>query len=274
MKYALVGAVLAASAVAAPSGTRLAERIAKRRAGLTHDPTPFIPAKGKFDKNPVANTSKETDYSSNWSGAVWTGPPNGAFNIVSGYFNVPTPQKPGNAGSGDYAASAWVGIDGDTYGGAILQTGCDFTATDNGPEYDCWYEYFPNPLTDFDGFTPSAGDTIYAVVQSTGSTSGTATLTNTRTGQSVTQQLSAPNAQASLVGQNAEWIVEDFESGGSLVPFANFGTVTFTNCQAMSGGNNVGTSGADIIDITQNNQVITNAQIPSGSEVTVQYTGP
>ena len=31
-----------------------------------------------------------------------------------------------------HAASAWVGIDGDTCANAILQTGIDFTVTEDG----------------------------------------------------------------------------------------------------------------------------------------------
>ena len=34
-------------------------------------------------------------------------------------------------------------------------------------------------------------------------------------------------SDGSLCEYNAEWIVEDFEEGDSLVEFADFGTVTF-----------------------------------------------
>lgn len=40
--------------------------------------------------------------------------------------------------------------------------------------------------------------------------------------------MTAPSG-TSLSANTVEWIVEDFSSGG-LVPFANFGEVTFTNC--------------------------------------------
>jgi hypothetical protein len=48
------------------------------------------------------------------------------FTAVTGKFTVPTPKKPSGS-SGTHAASAWVGIDGDTCETAILQTGVDFT---------------------------------------------------------------------------------------------------------------------------------------------------
>ena len=58
----------------------------------------------------------------------------GSFESVIGTFVVPTPKSPG--GSNTHAASAWVGIDGDTCGGAILQTGIDFVITNGKVSYE------------------------------------------------------------------------------------------------------------------------------------------
>lgn len=52
-------------------------------------------------------------------------------------------------------------------------------------------------------------------------------------GKSVTHTFTSQSK--ALQELNAEWIVEDFESGGALVPFANFGTVTFTGATATTG---------------------------------------
>ena len=54
----------------------------------------------------------------------------GTWKSVTGTFTVPTPS--GSSG----AASAWVGIDGDTCGNAILQTGVDFTISNGAVSYD------------------------------------------------------------------------------------------------------------------------------------------
>lgn len=83
-------------------------------------------------------------------------------------------------------------------------------------------------MTTIDGFVPSVGDSISVAVQMLSPTSGTATLTNQNTGASVTETLSAPAATNTLTGQNAEFIVEDYSRGGSLVPFTDFCEVTFT----------------------------------------------
>jgi hypothetical protein len=79
------------------------------------------------------------NYSSNWSGAVLKAPPSGTiFTSISAEFTVPTPRRANNkAGS----SSAWVGIDGNTYRNAILQTSIDFTITLNSSvSFNAWYE--------------------------------------------------------------------------------------------------------------------------------------
>lgn len=43
-----------------------------------------------------------------------------------------------------YAASAWVGIDGDTADNSILQTGVDFYAEGGEVGFDAWYEWYPD----------------------------------------------------------------------------------------------------------------------------------
>jgi hypothetical protein len=78
--------------------------------------------------------------------------------------------------------------------------------------------------------------------------------------------------QPSLCLENAEWIVEDFEEGGGLVPFANFGTVTFTvtGASATTTSGTVGPGSVTIIDIRQSGTVYTSSSAGSSS-VTVSY---
>jgi hypothetical protein len=89
----------------------------------------------------------------------------------------------------------------------------------------------------------------------------------------VSQDLSSDSA---LCQEDVEWIVEDFSSGG-LVPFANFGTVEFTNTVAtLYNGNNyfgIGAANAAVFDIVdQSGNVLTSTQLADGS-VTVSYIG-
>jgi len=272
MKFAavlLTDLVLAGAALAAPRGG-LAERVKARalRAHLSHPLLPAISI-GGLDRE---NTS-HVEYSGNWAGAVIESPPAGqTFNGVSAVFTVPTPSAPSGSRSGFSAASAWVGIDGDTYQKAILQTGIDFTVDEDGSvSYDAWYEWYPDYAYDFPGFLISAGDVISLSVAASSSSKGTVVIENQTTGQKVTKTLSAPSASSTLGGQNAEWIVEDFEQNGQLVPFADFGTVVFTDAVAQTASETIDLSGATILDIRQDGQVLTNVSIPSPSEVRIEY---
>lgn len=120
----------------------------------------------------------------------------------------------------------------------------------------------------FSGISISAGDTITVTVTATSTTGGTAVVKNVSKGTSVTHTFSGQsNALQEL---NAEWIVEDFSEGNSLVPFADFGSVTFTGASATGSSGTVGPSGATIIDIEQNGEVLTSVSTTSTS-VTVNY---
>ncbi|KAK9604806.1 hypothetical protein V6Z93_002757 [Aspergillus fumigatus] len=77
----------------------------------------------------------------------------------------------------------------------------------------------------------------------------------------VSDTISPSSTQGSLGEVNAEWIVEDFESCGSLVNFANF--VTFTGPQATDNGSKVGPSGVILIDIKRNGQVLNSSSVTS-----------
>ncbi|KAI4150419.1 MAG: hypothetical protein LQ340_004088 [Diploschistes diacapsis] len=274
MKYSIITAsLLAATAFARPHGSAVSERAARRavQGRKTH---PLIPATGTTDA--PANAANTTSYSTNWSGAVLTAPPAGTtFDSVSAQFTVPSVAPPSSAsGAGSWSAAAWVGIDGDTYGKAILQAGIDFTATRASgggvsQSYHAWYEWYPAVSHDFSGITMKAGDTISVSCTSSSPSQGVCKIENTSNGQTVSKTMSAPSATATLGGKNAEWIVEDFEQGSSLVPLAHFGDVTFSNAQASAGGQTVGLNGAQMIDIRQSGKVETSVQILSGSSLKV-----
>jgi hypothetical protein len=253
---------------AAPSNlqNRVRARAVGPRAASTRGSQPLVKLAGTEFKETVNGTA-HVSYSSNWSGAVLESPPSGTtFTSAHGRFTVPTPKHVGSGGS--ESSSAWVGIDGDTYGNAILQAGVDFTVSSSGAvTYDSWYEWYPDYAYDFSGISFKAGDTVTLTVTATSNKAGSAVITNVSTGKTVTKSLTS---SAALCETIAVWIVEDFESNGSLVPFANFGKVTFTNAKATTSSGTVGPSGATIIDIQQNGQVLTSVSTTSSS-VTVTY---
>ncbi|KAJ7782757.1 aspergillopepsin [Mycena metata] len=260
MFASLLTYVLFATAALARPNPRLEARLARRAAGSRLS-SPRLPSNG-----PAALASNVTnaEFSSNWAGASFESPA-GTYKAVTGTFVVPSPTAP-SGGSSTFAASAWVGIDGDTCGTAILQTGIDFTVSNGRVSYDAWFEYFPAFATDFTGIPAciAAGNTIKLTATVASATSGTVTIENVSTGVALT-------SSARLCQENAEWIVEDFEEGNSLVPFADFGTVTFTNAVAtLVSGGTTGPTGAVIIDLEQSNKVLTSVSTTSTS-VTVEY---
>ncbi|PMD18859.1 hypothetical protein NA56DRAFT_680570 [Hyaloscypha hepaticicola] len=267
--------LLTSFALAAPSSrSGLAGRLQRR--GRTLQGSTLRSKESKNSKttfNAATGNTSAVQYSENWSGAAITSPPTGqTFNAVSGKITVPTPSAPSGVAStdGDYAASAWVGIDGNTYSTAILQTGLDFTVSTSGAvSYSAWYEWYPDYAMDFD-LTISAGDVISMYVNATTTTSGSATIENLTTGKTVTKSLTSTSA---LGGENAEWIVEDFEEGNSLIAFADFGNVTFTDCVAATAESSEGVSTATIMDIENtSNQVLTDKNLISDSSFQVSYT--
>jgi hypothetical protein len=158
MKTAIIaaGALFAANALAAPGTAARWAAHAARRAGRSGGFKQPAEDDGVYAK--VNGTDKNVEYSSNWAGAVLTST---GFTSVVGTITVPTPKKTGSAGS----ASAWVGIDGDTCGTAILQTGLDFSISASGAvSYDAWYEWYPDYAYDFSGFSVKGGDQVKITV--------------------------------------------------------------------------------------------------------------
>ncbi|PLB51625.1 concanavalin A-like lectin/glucanase [Aspergillus steynii IBT 23096] len=247
----------------------LHERIKARSEArtLTRQSQPMAELAPDKDHRTAANVA----YSSNWAGVVREEPPPlGSYNSVTATFTVPRPQ-PGSDQTLQ-AASAWVGIDGDTYTTAILQAGVDFY-WDNGKIYnDAWYEWFPDVAHDFD-FTVNTGDVVTVTVESFTPTSGMAEIVNESTGQRAQKQLTAPNPDAKLAGENADWIVEDFQSGSEMVPLVNFGQVAFQDMQAQGGVRTFGTDGATVIELKQNGKVVTEVQTLGDDAMVVRYVG-
>jgi hypothetical protein len=131
MKFAsvILSYVLLTSYVsAAPPRSRstLEERIVRRTGRRSTQPVEYTEA------------SIAAGNETNWSGVVITSPPSGqTFDGVTASFVVPTSKVPtGSSSGGSYSASAWVGIDGDTYQNAILQTRVDFTISNGKVSYD------------------------------------------------------------------------------------------------------------------------------------------
>ncbi|PIL36495.1 hypothetical protein GSI_00184 [Ganoderma sinense ZZ0214-1] len=269
--------LLATAALAIPtSRDRLSARVARRdAASFTHQSQPNQPVEAASVAEPVAEVNAVTNatdakvvHSTNWAGAVLS-EKTATYKTVTGTFVVPHPKEP-SGGSGRHSSAAWVGIDGASCGHAILQTGVDFNVNGSSVSYNAWYEWFPAPAHDFTGISFKAGDHVTVAVTATSKTSGKATITNKSTGKTVSHTFTG---QKALCEENAEWIVEDFSVNGSLVPFANFGKVEFTDATATTlKGKAVGPAGATLWDLVKSGKVVTKSST-GNREVTISYVG-
>ncbi|CAI7649456.1 unnamed protein product [Penicillium crustosum] len=254
----LTTAILAGSSLAAPRNG-LVDRL-QARGALSRQ---SLPAEKKGVLLKEGTEGAEVQYSKNWAGVVREKPPASAtYTAVSATFTVPEPTATDDSGDMQ-AVSAWVGIDGDTYTKAILQTGIDAYTQNGQRTFDACAENFDLEL--------SAGDVVVAKVESFSPSKGVAIIENKSSGQSVTKTLSAPSSSATLGGQNAEWIVEDFNAGNTMVPLVNFGQVDFTGAQAEAGGKRYGVNNAAVLDIQQNGDVKAHVEIRSDTEFSVSY---
>lgn len=191
-------------------------------------------------QNLPGTASADQTNTTNWGGLYITAPGGRSFYRVSGTFQVPTPQPP-TSGPGTWWGAAWVGIDlGTGAENGLLQTGVDWAVqVDNtGNEvygYWGWYEWFPTAWQDYDDDLDIwPGDVIELAVQADSASQGTTYLNDVTGQQSYNETLTAPSPASHLQLQTADWIVEDFTEGGSNVLFANFGTVQFFDCLALS----------------------------------------
>jgi hypothetical protein len=146
-----------------------------------------------------------------------------------------------------------------------------WTIVNGQTRYSAWYEWFPAPLTAFENFEVRPGDSINMRVVATSSTSGTAYVTNLTTGQSVSKDFF--DQAVPLCQQNAEWIVEDFSTNGSLIPFAGFSDVHITDANWLANGTTFGLQGAIEVNIQQNNRIMTNCVVSGSDKVDCSYTG-
>lgn len=141
---------------------------------------------------------------------------------------------------------------------------------DESDTISAWTEVYPNPSVNMSSMAVNAGDTVKLTLTATSSTAGTALVENQSTGQSSTVDLTSPTP---LCLANAEWMVEDFQEGTFLMPFANFGTITFTDASATTqSGSTVGpsASGSHLVNMVQSGLEFASAS-SAESSVTVEY---
>lgn len=174
----------------------------------------------------LSNAAKATGYdSTNWAGYVST---SGGFTAISGSWTVPRPTGNGVSTSAD---ATWIGIGGITTND-LIQVGTANQVTASGQVTSViFYELLPGSAITVSSVSVSPGDVVKASL-AVNNGQWTITATNLTTGRSFATTIGYTSSFSS-----AEWIQEDPSySGGVLVPFDNFGSVTFSGGLATRGG--------------------------------------
>lgn len=232
--------------------------------------------------------------SPNWSGYVV--PSSSALiTAASGAWTVPTLDCSATPNGG---ASIWVGIGGFSWAtggtsGTLLQTGVTMECIGGLPQYAGWFEEYPsspNTNENFHGFPVSPGDAIDASVFQ-GSSGAWETrvddLTTGLSGVMVTGEgwgVSADGGNGTFLkqgstaglsyagGYTAEWIVEDYsQADGSMIPFADYDTVTFTDLRTSLAS--WALTASEGVAIAQNGVVLSTPSLPASNGFSVSYTG-
>jgi hypothetical protein len=227
--------------------------------------------------------------STNWSGYVVSS--SQIFTEVSGTWTVPSLDCAVTPTAG---AAIWVGIGGVDYpsgasSGVLLQTGVTTDCVDGVQQDTGWWEEYPSlPSVSFASFTVSPGDTIQATVFEGSGAWETRVddLSTDLSGVMVTGEgwgvltdgsttFLAQGSTADLSysgGYTAEWIVEDYAlSGGALVPFADYGTVSFSGLTTNPAFGSLTRS--DEVEMEQGGVVLSTPSAPSQGGFSVSYTG-
>lgn len=179
-------------------------------------------------------------YSTNWSGYAAL---SGSFTAVSGSWTVPS--VTGN-GSDSTADAAWIGIGG-VSSTDLIQTGTIHSVEPDGTTtYMVFYELLPAPAMVVTGFTVHAGDVMTASITEQSAGKWRIRITDTTNNLSYTTTTDYTSSYSS-----AEWIEEDPSYlDGSLVPFNNFGHVSFTGGLTTMDGVSVNIAGSKADPIT------------------------
>jgi hypothetical protein len=211
---------------------------------------------------------------------------------ASGEWTIPTLNCSATPNAGE---STWTGIGG-TSNTSLLQTGVTDNCVDGAQRDFGWWEEVPaspNESRTFTDFPVSPGNSIEASVYQSTTGQWTTRLDNLTTGLSgwmVTGEAYGVGADTSGTfsdqglttdltysgGYTAEWIVEDYAEGGiggSLEPFVDYGTVTFSDLQLvrLSPWYLTVSEGWEMV---QNGVVLSTPSAPGSDSFSVSYTGP
>lgn len=222
--------------------------------------------------------------STNWSGAYVKRPATEPIMTVTGEWRVPGVNPPASAWNGTgyddgtYICVCWVGIDGTQGSGDVMQAGTGSQCVVSGGKmtstsFFAWTEWFSLPWINVVNFPVQVGDLISCTVCAPFSNTHGTAMFNNLTQNTTTNVGIDPPSGTSLVGNVAEWIVEDpGQSGGGLFPFPNYGSTYFNDCTAGTKNYELDLGTAkeiDLVDVANN--VISSGSIENNRTLFCRY---
>lgn len=178
--------------------------------------------------------------STNWSGYMSA---SGTFTSVTGAWVVPTVSGNGTSTSAD---GTWIGIGGVTTGD-LIQAGTQDIVTASGMvSTTAFYEMLPQASITIPGVSVAPGDSVSTTITELSAGSWKISFSDLSDNETFSLTVSYASSESS-----AEWIEEDPSyANGSLVPFATFGSVSFSGGATTVGGSSFTIAGANSSPIT------------------------
>jgi len=172
------------------------------------------------------NSQGQSAISLSWSGYLVSENISGApieLTSISGSWVIPQI----NTSSVQGFSSTWIGIGGQ-FDKTLIQVGTEQDSVNEKDSYSAWYEMLPGLSMRLFNMTVSPGDTIVASISLFDSTINkwNIQISDQTNGQSFNQNFIYNSTQSS-----GEWIVERPTINNQISNLADFGNITFTNCQ-------------------------------------------
>ncbi|KAK0616803.1 concanavalin A-like lectin/glucanase domain-containing protein, partial [Immersiella caudata] len=210
----------------------------------------LLPEKAsKAEADPIVRKrANPTAASANWCGSVNHATNANQIKLIHAYYQHPTCTKRTGVTQYPQAVAAWAGIDGDSWPGALLQSGtvCKIDNSTGIVRNEAWWQWLPNGAYTISSLPVAANDWFEVTINTTSSTSAKVTLSNISQGYAYT--ITINNGQA-LGRLDADWVVERPYYGSGLSGFASFTDIWFQDAYATRVSGSLGILGATQLQI-------------------------
>ncbi|EKM48270.1 uncharacterized protein PHACADRAFT_109206 [Phanerochaete carnosa HHB-10118-sp] len=203
------------------------------------------------------DNSSQLSFSPNVAGAILNA--TGVTNVSASFTILPLSMFGNGSEANFLGVNTMIGLDVLYCSSGGVAAGIEAIIDNGEASYGVFITAFPNISIAVPVDNLTTGNNIAISLTATSATSVTVVITNESTNQTVMETV----VTGTLNMQEADWIIEDIAADGSLLPLADFGTINFTNVSAASSSGPLDTTGATILNMEQNNTVLTTVMVSS-----------